>query len=314
MKELITFALPAYKAKYLKAAIDSILNQDYENIELIIVNDASPENVDSIISQYSDSRIRYYTNSRNVGAVNLVQNWNRCLSLARGEYFVMASDDDVYAPRFASTLIGLARTYPETEVFHCRVKIIDGNGSLMKMSPLCPEWESGIEFVWHRLFQCREQFAPEFMCRTGSLKQMQGFVSFPLAWFSDDATWETLALKNGIAYTALPLLSWRSSGINITTDTCFTTGKIEATSRYFAWLRECLDACSFADEIQQCQKSDIEKNWGPLYAHYIKSILVNSRLSDVFKLLFSKKRKECNISIYLVLKCLIYRIKKQTEN
>lgn len=58
MKFSIT--IPAYKAKFLKECIDSILSQTYNDFELIIVNDASPEYLDSIINGYSDSRIRYY--------------------------------------------------------------------------------------------------------------------------------------------------------------------------------------------------------------------------------------------------------------
>ncbi|MCH5328753.1 MAG: glycosyltransferase family 2 protein [Coprobacter sp.] len=312
IKDLVTFALPAYKAKYLAAAINSILNQDYENIELIIINDASPENVDFIVSQFSDSRIKYYTNPQNAGAVNLVRNWNKCLSLAQGEYFVMASDDDIYDCKFASTLIDLAHEAPEMDIFHCRVKIIDGNDCLVKMTPACPEFESGMEFIWHRLFQYREQFAPEFMCRTESLRQMQGFVSFPLAWFSDDATWDLLALKKGIGYSSKPLLNWRSSGINITTDRRYMLEKIDATYQYFMWLKRQLSSFSPADEIQECQKADVEKNWKALYSHYIKSILVNSRSQDVWKLLFSRKRKKYDISIYLVIVYWAYRIKKQT--
>ncbi|MGR4508293.1 glycosyltransferase [Escherichia coli] len=44
--------------------MDSILSQRFKDFELIIVNDASPENLDSIISNYNDTRIRYYKNEK----------------------------------------------------------------------------------------------------------------------------------------------------------------------------------------------------------------------------------------------------------
>ena len=53
-----SFVLPAYKAKYFREAIDSILNQTYADFELVIVNDASPEDLDSIVNSYDDKRIR----------------------------------------------------------------------------------------------------------------------------------------------------------------------------------------------------------------------------------------------------------------
>ena len=61
-----SFVLPAYKATFFKEAIDSILAQTYKEFELIIVNDASPDDLDSIVNSYSDSRIRYYVNEQNI--------------------------------------------------------------------------------------------------------------------------------------------------------------------------------------------------------------------------------------------------------
>ena len=54
---LFSITIPAYKSKYLKEAIDSCLLQSYTNFELIIVDDASPENLHEIVSQYHDKRI-----------------------------------------------------------------------------------------------------------------------------------------------------------------------------------------------------------------------------------------------------------------
>ena len=61
-----SFVLPAYKANYLRESIDSILGQTYTDFELIIVNDASPEDVDSIVNSYNDKRIQYYKNEDKV--------------------------------------------------------------------------------------------------------------------------------------------------------------------------------------------------------------------------------------------------------
>jgi glycosyltransferase involved in cell wall biosynthesis len=70
MIDLIKFSIliPVYKSKYLKECIDSILMQTFNNFELIILNDDSPEDIDNIVSSYQDNRIRYYKNDKNVGA------------------------------------------------------------------------------------------------------------------------------------------------------------------------------------------------------------------------------------------------------
>ena len=77
-----SFVLPAYKARFFREALDSILAQTYKDFELIIVNDASPEDLDSIVKSYDDPRIRYYVNEHNIGGKDLVAQWNHCLEYA----------------------------------------------------------------------------------------------------------------------------------------------------------------------------------------------------------------------------------------
>ena len=76
MSTFFSILLPAYKCRYLKECIDSVMAQTYSNWELVIVNDASPENLDSIVLQYNDARIHYYKNKHNYGAKHLVHQWN----------------------------------------------------------------------------------------------------------------------------------------------------------------------------------------------------------------------------------------------
>ena len=61
--------LPVFKAKYLSESIDSILNQTMSDFELIIVNDQSPDDIDSIVFSFNDSRIQYDINEKNIGEI-----------------------------------------------------------------------------------------------------------------------------------------------------------------------------------------------------------------------------------------------------
>lgn len=128
---MISIILPAYKQKYLADMLDSLMAQTYQDLELIIVDDASPEDIIGVVSRYSDSRIQYYRNEKNIGGSDLVKNWNHCLEYAKGELLLLASDDDIYAPTYLEEMVRLADDNPEVDMFHCRVAVIDDNGKLI---------------------------------------------------------------------------------------------------------------------------------------------------------------------------------------
>jgi glycosyltransferase involved in cell wall biosynthesis len=93
-KPLVSIVLPTYKrAHVLPGAIHSVLNQTYTNLELIIVDDNSPDATREVVASFDDPRIRYVRNEPNL---KLPRALNRGFSLARGEYLTWTSDDNLY--------------------------------------------------------------------------------------------------------------------------------------------------------------------------------------------------------------------------
>lgn len=231
-----SICIPAYKSKYLQECIHSILGQSEENFELIILNDCSPEPVEEITSRIQDKRIRYYKNDKNVGAVNLVENWNKCLSLARGEFIVIMGDDDLLEPFYLKEFSGIITAYPGLEVYHCRSKIINDEGKPIMLSPSCPSYERVYDSIWHRLNQLRSNYISDYMYRTSSLKERGGFYFLPLAWGSDDITAFIASAEKGIAHSNKPVFNYRSNRLSITS-TGNDLEKMNANLNYAAWLR-----------------------------------------------------------------------------
>ncbi|PLZ07084.1 glycosyltransferase family 2 protein [Fischerella thermalis] len=98
----ISICIPTFnRVKLLPFAIDSVLQQTYQDLELIICDDGSCDGTPKLISQYTDSRIRYIRHSQNIGKSN---NMRAGFEAARGEYFIKFDDDDRLTPDF------LART------------------------------------------------------------------------------------------------------------------------------------------------------------------------------------------------------------
>lgn len=93
---MISVVLPTYnRTKTLGRAIESVLAQSYKDIELIVVDDASTDNTESLVSEYSDSRIRYIRLQENSGSCAAR---NAGIIAAKGEYVAFQDSDDYWRP------------------------------------------------------------------------------------------------------------------------------------------------------------------------------------------------------------------------
>jgi glycosyltransferase involved in cell wall biosynthesis len=93
---LVSIGMPLYNGeKYLKEAIDSVLNQTYTNIELVIVNDGSSDNSVAIVEGYNDPRVRLFHNDRNRGVSHTR---NKVIEYAQGDYLAWMDCDDISLP------------------------------------------------------------------------------------------------------------------------------------------------------------------------------------------------------------------------
>ena len=245
-----SISIPAFKRSYLKEAIDSCLAQTYEDFELIIVNDASPEDLDSIVNSYSDNRIRYYKNETNIGGKDPVANWNKCLSYAQGEFFCLLCDDDIYAPSFLETMLSLAEKYPHCNVFKSRVKTIDKKGNVLTYFPSSPEWEPVSDYLWHVAYGHRKQTVSEWMYRTQRMREIGGYAAVPMAWGADYLSTMLFGAEGGICASIKPLVIFRRSGENISNNYAHhVMEKLEGTQVYTQKLRKMVEDYKMDDSL-----------------------------------------------------------------
>jgi len=126
----LSIGLPVYNGQdYLRCALDSILQQNYGDFELIISDNASSDGTQQICREYSsqDPRIRYHRNELNIGAS---ANYNRVFELARCQYFKWAAHDDVHLPGCLRRCIEILDAAPENVVLvSSGTEIVDENGA-----------------------------------------------------------------------------------------------------------------------------------------------------------------------------------------
>jgi len=125
----VSVLMPVYNGeRYLREAIDSILNQTFTDFEFIIINDGSTDNSLEIIQSYDDSRIRIVNNETNIG---LTKSLNKAIKRARGKYIARQDADDISLPhRFLEQLSYLERR-PEIALLGTSVYHIDEQGKVL---------------------------------------------------------------------------------------------------------------------------------------------------------------------------------------
>lgn len=213
MKFSIT--IPAYKQKYFYEAIESCLAQTYKDFELIIVDDASPEDLKSIVDKFQDDRIRFYRNEKNCGALNVVDNWNICLSYAKGDYVICMGDDDKLLPNCLEEYVKLIAKFPNLNVYHGMTEIIDEDSNVSDMQEARPEREGVYSMMNGRLRNHRMQFIGDWLFKREALERQKGYIKMPMAWGSDDLTVYTLAMNLGVANTSMPVFQYRINNLTI---------------------------------------------------------------------------------------------------
>ena len=98
MKNKLAIIIPAYKARFFREVLDSIVRQSNRDFTVYIGDDASPDDLESIVSDYKDKLdIFYFRFEQNWGGRDLVAHWERCIELSDEPLVWLFSDDDLRA-------------------------------------------------------------------------------------------------------------------------------------------------------------------------------------------------------------------------
>jgi glycosyltransferase involved in cell wall biosynthesis len=111
---LVTIAIPTFnRASFLKQCIASVLAQTYGRFEIVVSDNASTDETQTVLRQFDDHRLRTFRQERNIG---LIPNWNACLGATRGDYVIFLSDDDRIAPHLLERCCALVKAEPKLPV------------------------------------------------------------------------------------------------------------------------------------------------------------------------------------------------------
>lgn len=124
----LSVGLPVFNGeRFLARALNSLLGQSFADFELIISDNASTDGTPQICRYFAarDRRVRYYRSGENLGAS---ANFNHVVTRARGEYFKWAAHDDLCAPDYLKSCVGVLDRQPDVILCHTTSCAIDEQG------------------------------------------------------------------------------------------------------------------------------------------------------------------------------------------
>jgi len=131
---MVTVLMPVYNgARYLAAAVESILWQSHADFELLVLDDGSTDGSGDIAEAYRDPRIRVVRNESNRG---LVETRNRGIRESRGKYVAFLDSDDISLPRRLETQLRFLEDSPDFVMVGSRIALVDEQGELTGMFSL----------------------------------------------------------------------------------------------------------------------------------------------------------------------------------
>jgi glycosyltransferase involved in cell wall biosynthesis len=185
----VSVCIPVYNGEnYLLESINSALGQNYPNFELLIVDNCSTDRTEVIVAELNDSRLRYIRNEKNIGSIG---NFNKCIELATGEYFLLLPHDDLLLPNSIIKFVSGLED-PSVGFVYSSIRVVNADSEVIS---------NKVNHDADNLFNSEEtvtdivdNFVPIqlAMARTSILQHLEGF-EWKYGVFSDAQLWLKVA-------------------------------------------------------------------------------------------------------------------------
>jgi glycosyltransferase involved in cell wall biosynthesis len=209
MNNSFTVIIPLYnKEPYIKRALETVLNQTYDNFEIIIIDDGSTDEGVRIVSSIHDTRIKVFSQmnsgvsaARNSGAL-----------LAKNQYLAFLDADDTWEPNFLQEILNLIDEFPYAGIYATNNKFIYPSGKVMleSFSDLFNGNNIGIIEDYFGLFAKiqKSPFSNSNLCIPKKIYDEFGGYKEGVKLTEDSDLWCRIALKYDVAFSVKPLANY----------------------------------------------------------------------------------------------------------
>lgn len=199
----VSVIMPVYNSeKYVGEAIESILNQTYEDFELIIIDDGSKDSSAEIIQSYKDERIVFIKNEVNRG---FLYNLNYGIEISKGEYIARLDNDDISYPTRFEKQVQFLDSHPETVLVGTKMDLlIDGKKRDSQKVPLETEKEIKFSLLFGNYCIAHSSFMMRKSVFTETNLTYNTFIQTP-----DYHMLLDMSLRGDVSMIPEPLIAWR---------------------------------------------------------------------------------------------------------
>lgn len=217
---IVSFVIPCYKlGHFLGDCIESVLSQTYRDLEVLIMDDCSPDNAQAVAGSFQDPRVRYIRNKRNLGHL---ANYNKGIGLSRGRYvWLISADDRLRRPYVLKRYVHLMDEQPRVGYICCPgIGLEDGVETTVLDCGYYGTRDkifSGRDFIAASIRKGYGLLAPSVMVRKDCYDKISLF-PLDMPHQGDMYLWFRWALEYDVAYLCEPMVNYRLHDLNIMKD------------------------------------------------------------------------------------------------
>lgn len=211
---LVSICLPTFNAeKTIGETVSSVLNQTYQNMEILVIDNASTDNTLALLQEFADPRLRIYQNDVNIGAE---KNFSKAVHLAGGEYIAIFHADDLYLPEMVEKQVAAFQGRPDVGAVFTMANFINSHGEVIGEGKLPQELRGKEQYLFSEILlgvlaNLNFLVCPSAMVKGRLYKELMPFDVERFKTSADLDMWLRILAKHPIGILEEKLMSYRFS-------------------------------------------------------------------------------------------------------
>lgn len=241
----ICIYIPITRVDYLDQTFSSVVRQTCQDFQVLVMDNTIgahqivKEKYDKFFGRNDNARLIHPPH--HLGDGDPTKSWNYGLDSINTDFFTLLGDDDSLKADYVEKMLALISEHKDAPIYRCKVNMINENDVITKYGQLLPQSISWDEYIYNRKVYKHIQSTSEFCINTASLKKIGGYLSYPFAICSDDASYITLMLSGNMVSTNSTCAYWRRHGSNLSMRVPYKI-RVDALDKYYQYVQDLLNS------------------------------------------------------------------------